>query len=264
MPWSEKRDSPEVGKDTIVREYSASALNFASDEAAYIYALNSTPMIQTHPVTGTLYRQTVDMSPQGGGIYYFRVPYGKTKKESGNYTLSFDTTGGTLHITQAKESIAKYPDVAATPPSHGVIGVHEEEIDGTDIIIPALKMSVDFEHPMGIITAARIKDLARWTGRTNSTPFFGFDPGEVLFLGATGSEGTDQPTSAQYQFAMSENLANQVIGGIAVSSKKGWEIAHMTYVSDVEDDRPIMRVEFVYVERVYDTFDMAAALGFGG
>jgi hypothetical protein len=41
-----------------------------------------------------------------------------------------------------------------------LINVHGKDVDGVDIAITALKLSVQFKHPLGIITLAHTVDKA--------------------------------------------------------------------------------------------------------
>ena len=214
------------------------------------------------PDAGTLFRQDVQLDWQGRDVCYVKVPYGPRKKESGNFRLSFDTTGGTIHIKLAKSHVASYP--AGAPNHGGAIGVNKDEVEGTDIVIPALKLTGTFTHPAGIITLPQIKHLARITGTVNNGTFLTMAAGEVLFLGCQGSEGTDTETSIAYQWACSENLQNEVIGGITVAQKDGWDVAWIEFKNDVDGGKPIKPPAFIHVERVYRRIDMALALGFGG
>ena len=230
------------------------------------YAIGGTPAFLAHP-RGTIYKQDVKLTPRGYAIWDVEVPYAPNKKSAGNYSISFDTSGGTVHITNSLQTIQKYSSPTAPKPAQdmgGAIGVRGDEIDGVDIVIPALKISVSFTHPAGIITLAQIKNLARWTGRYNTAQFLTFAESEVLFLGCQGTEGTDIETQITYQFAMSENTTGQTVGDIANVDKKGWEHAWISYRDAAVNGVPIKKPQWVYVERVYQGVDLAAGLGFGG
>jgi hypothetical protein len=216
---------------------------------------------------GILYRQDLQVEPAGYDVYYITAPFAQRKKENGTWRLTFDTTGGTLNIKAARQHVASYPDGPGTPNHGGAIGVKSnKEVEGVDIVVPALKLTVHFKHPAGIVTLPRIKNLARWTGNVNSDTFLTFAPGEVLFLGATGSEGSDAETEVAHHFACSENLQDKVIGGITVAQKQGHDVYWIEFKNDVSatPPRPVSPPEFIHVERVYDRIPMAASLGFGG
>lgn len=231
------------------------------------FALGATPAFVAHE-RGTLFRQDIKVEPAGYQLWTIECPYGPKKAENGQMNVSFDTTGGTIHITAGKSEVGFARAGEVAPPMKNSIGVRGDQIDGADQVVPALKITVGFKHPAGIITMAQIKNLARWTGMVNSDNFMTFAPGEVLFLGASGSEGTDAETQLQYQFACSQNVDGLTIGDVVGIAKKGHDVAWTSFVDKPEEvggkRLPTKQPRFVYVNRVYDELAMAAALGFGG
>jgi len=233
---------------------------------AQAYAIASTPAIVA-TVHGILYRQDVQVDQANFNQWIVTVPYGSRKNVTGDFTWDFDTTGGTIHITQAKQEVSRYPSASA-PNQKGAIAVDGDEVKGTDIIVPAMKINVSFRHPLGVITLPQAKFLSNITGTVNNDPFLTFAPGEVLFLGARGSDGTDAEATVTYQFAMAANVTGQTIGSITGIAKKAWEVAWIRYkdaiVTADGKELPTREAKFVYVDRVYEEIAMAAALGFGG
>lgn len=263
--FTESRDSRRTTTNppTYTAVYSAAG----SNDSAYVkaYAMAATPAIVA-TLSGVLYRQDLTVDPAGFELWTVTAPYGQNDRSVGSYTLTFDTSGGTVHIIGSKETIGKYP-ASAAPDYKQLIGVNKEDVEGTDIVIPALKISVHFKHPAAIITLARIKYLASITGMVNSAAFLTFAAGEVLFLGASGSEGSETETEVTYQLAMSSNITGMSIGDVASIAKKGHEALWIKYKDAVDTPDatalPVKQPEFVYVERVYDTVNLALALGFG-
>jgi hypothetical protein len=232
----------------------------STDVAAY--ALSITPPIAVHP-TGLLYRQDIQIKEKGHRLYEWTVPYAPQKRESASYRIEFDSLGGTVHIT-AGTFVAKFP--AGAPNHGGMIGVKGNDVEGTDIVVPAMKVIVHFKHPPGIMTFARVRMLSRLCGTVDTAGFFGWSPGETLFLGAQGScevddQGIDQEIS--YHFAMSENLIGASIGGITGISKVGWDVAWIGYKAATDAGKAVQTPDFVQVVRVYKTGPLAAYLGFG-
>jgi hypothetical protein len=195
------------------------------------------------------------------------IAYGTRKNETGDFTWDFDTTGGTIHITQAKEEVARFP-AASAPNQKGAIGVDGDEVKGTEIIVPALKINVNFRHPLGVITLPQADFLSDITGTVNNAVFLGtFAPGRVLFLGARGSDGSQAEATVSYQFAVGKNQLNQTIGSVTGVNKKAWEVAWVRYKDTIVTadgkDLPTREPKFVYVDRVYEEIDFRVALGFG-
>lgn len=234
-------------------------------DTAVSYAIASTPSLVS-TVYGILYRDDVRVTRVAYNQWTVEVPYGQRKNATGEWTWDFDTTGGTVHITQAKEELRRYP-TATAPDQLGAIAVDGHDVKGIEIVIPAMKINVQFKHPLGVVTLAKAKFLSDMTGKTNSDTFLTFSPGQVLFLGARGSDGSEAEATISYQFAMAANVTGQTIGSIAGVAKRAWEVAWIRYEDTVTTvssvDNPTRVAKYVYVDRVYDEIAMADALGFG-
>lgn len=222
-----------------------------------------------------LYRQNISANHEGNGIWKGSISYGQFKRDVGSWRLSFDTSGGTLHIEHSKFGIRNA--YGTNPPyaagDKGPIGEHDGQVDGCDIVIPALKLTFTYRHSIGAISMAQIKNLARHTGKTNSATWMTFEPNELLLLGCTGGMGTDTESEVTYTIAASQNATGLTIGAAgdtvaAISSvaKKGHDYLDVRWVSDVKTSggvvRPMKAAQFVYTHKVYDEVDFASALGF--
>lgn len=244
--------------------YRASGTGNNDNVYVHLFALSATPAVVALANGAIVYRQDIQIQSEGWDVWTVTVPYAEKgdKPPTGQWTFNFDTTGGSFHIKASKETVASY---GTTPPDYKqLIGVNGDDVEGADIVIPALKINVTYSHPLGVVTIAYAKALARLTGKANSTTFLTFDPGEVLYLGSTGSDGSEAAAEVGYQFACSENLQNQIVGAITVIEKDGWDLAWIKWKDDVDGDLPVKVPEFVYVERVYERVNLVAALGFGG
>lgn len=257
--FQERPNSGDSGASppTLTKEYFLSGVE--DDYIALAYSLSATDTSVATPA-GILWRQDVQMHHEGFELWGVTVPYAKEKRETGSFKFSFDTTGGTVHITSSKETVGKFPSNATNHKQ--LIGVHKDQVDGADIVIPALKMNYSFKHPAGMMTEAKARYLASVTGMTNSVMWHGFQQGEVLLLGATGSDGTDIEAEVNYSVAASANSSGQTIGDIANIVKKGHHLAWIAYKDADDSGKPAVQPLAVYVERVYDETDFFAALGF--
>jgi hypothetical protein len=232
---------------------------FSSDTVAQL-ALSGTPAIAAHPL-GILYRQDIAIKEIGHKLYNLTVPYNARKRESGSYRFEFDTLGGTMHV-KAGQFIAVFP--AGAEHDDGLIGVKGDDVEGCDITIPVMKVTVHFTHPAGVTVPIRIRNLSRLAGTVDTGGFFDWAPYETLFLGAQGSEGSDVETTIAYHFAMSENITNATIGGITGVDKAGWDVASVTWQPTVAGGKPVQRAEKVQIVRPYLKLrNLAAVLGFG-
>lgn len=259
--FEEMPDSRQQQKDSYTLRYKA--VGEQNDSIVSFYARSATPVTVFTP-DGILHRQNVSIDPAGFAQYVVTTTYGKTKRETGTYSFTFDTSGGTVKITAAKEHIASYPaDAANENPHKGSIGVTKDgEVEGVEIIIPALKLSVSFRHPQGVVTLEHARALANATGHTNSESFLVFDEGELLFIGASGSDGSEAEAEVTYQFVASSNADDLSIGEIVNINKKGHDYLWMEFEEAESGETQVgTKPKRAHVERVYGAINFADTFG---
>jgi hypothetical protein len=205
--------------------------------------------------------QNYHISHQGSGLWEVTVRYGKREpKEPGQSSFAFDTGGGTTHITQSLQTVAKYP--ADAPDFKGAIGVNNDSVEGTDITIPVYNFKETHYIPAVLVTPAYKTTLFALTGKVNAFPFKGFAPGEVLFLGASGSQRGMEDWEITFSFAASPNAVGLTVGDITGIDKKGWEYLWVRYQDAEDADVLVKQPAAVYVEQVYPFGDFSL-LGIG-
>ncbi len=180
--------------------------------------------------------------------------------------FSFDTTGGTQHITQSLATVGIYAPPNQTAPNFGrAIGVTTDSVEGVDITVPVYSFSETHYLPAATVNNAYKGVIFSLTGKVNSGSFRGLAPGECLFLGASGSQrGVGEDWEITFRFAGLPNRTGLTVGNIINISKKGWEYLWVRY-QDTEDAAAKMLVKkpiAAYVERVYDEGSFGA-LGIG-
>ena len=193
------------------------------------------------------------------------MPGGGAGESEEVVTVSFDTTGGTQHVTQSKQTksfpLTAYQSVA--PDYKGAIGVTHDSVEGVDITSPVFKFSVSVTMDVALVTPAYIGRLFRLTGKVNESSFhaFGmgtFNGGELLFLGATGGKRRGK-YQMQYQFAASPDKTQIKCGDITVDHKRGWDYMWIQYGDrDVTQESVLFICKVpvaVYIEQVYEYDD---------
>jgi len=229
------------------------------------YVMGGTPNLVTTN-WGILYRQDLELNRTAYNQWDVEIPYAKDINDTGEWSWDFDTTGGTVKITQARQEVSRYP-AGSAPDQQGAIAVDGNEVKGVEIVVPAMRVNVTYRYPEGAITLSQAKYLSDITGTVNNDSFLTFAPGQVLFLGARGGDGTNSESVVSYQFAMAANESGLNIGNIGGVDKEGWEVAWIRYqdtITVVEgDDKPTRVPQYVYVDRVYEQIPMAVSLGFG-
>jgi len=213
----------------------------------------------------------------GDNAWQVTIQYEKNGAEDGTDPLkrarSFDTTGGTQHITQAcsvgsggtLDFEKRFPSSATN--MSGAIGVDGNGVNGVDIVVPQLQWQETYDVPNTYVTSAWIRGVSGVTGTTNNASFRGFDAGEVLFMGCSGSQEWDDqkgkgPWSLSFRFVASKNVTGQTIGSISGIEKKGHEYLWVRYEDSVTSNTLLKQPKAVYVSKVYKDSDFSL-LGIG-
>lgn len=181
------------------------------------------------------------------------VQYGTVApREPGTQKISFDTGGGTAHITQSLGTRSYAPEGQTAPDFKGAIGVTLNGVEGVDVEVPTFNFQITHTHDIGILTQGYILTLYLLTGTVNDRQFRGFAPGELKFLGASVTSQDEETCDITYSFAASPNATNLSIGDITGIEKKGWEYLWVRYEDAVDEEVSVLikRPLAVYVEKV--------------
>ena len=211
-----------------------------------------------------LVRQSWHVEPIGDGLWDGSVRYGQADTDVDHSSFSFDTGGGSQHITQSLATVARYAVDGPAPDFHGAIGVTLDSVEGIDITVPTYHFSETHYFAPAVITGAYKATLFGLTGRVNAAMFRGFAIGEVLFLGASGSQRGNDNWEITYRFAASPNVTGLAVGEITGIAKKGWEYLWVRYADAEDDDAKtlVKRPVAAFVEQVYH-YGNFAGLGIG-
>jgi hypothetical protein len=144
---------------------------------------------------------------EGGGVWNCTVTYSRKNNPDDASDWAFDTGGGTAHITHSLETVDAYslPGTMA-PPFAQAINVANDQINGCDIITPNLTFRATHHFTDSQVTAAYKRRLAALTGTVNDGPFEGFQKGEVLFLGASGTRRGSEKWAITFSFLAIPNV----------------------------------------------------------
>jgi len=200
-----------------------------------------------------------------GTVRYARASQDSEPPETGESTFSFDTGGGTQHITQSMATVGKYaPEGKTAPDFKGAIGVTHDSVEGVDITTPVYNFSETHYLAASVVTPDYKAALFNLTGKTNNASWNGFAAGECLFLGAAGSKRGDDDWEITFRFAASPNKTGLTVGDITVGAKWGWEYLWVRYADEVDDAKKqiVKKPVTAYVEKVYDLTNFSG-LGLG-
>lgn len=179
-------------------------------------------------------------------------------------TLSFSTKGGRQHVTQSRETVGTFVQTPYVAPDFkGAIGVTKSGVQGTDIVVPAFSFQLTVRVPSTSVSTSYVMTCHSLTGCQNNATFFGFEAGEVTFLGMDGRKSGPE-SELSFAFSAEPNVEDQVIGDIDGIEKKGQDYLWVLY--DEEEDtaakRMAMRPKAAYVEQVKPPANFAL-LGLG-
>jgi hypothetical protein len=204
----------------------------------------------------------VDESGSGIDLWKATVYYKRQPSIEQENSESFDTSGGTQHITQSIQTIYRY---GYAPDCGGAIGVTNDSVEGVDIVVPVFNFTERKFY--ADVTWLQRRIIADLTGTVNLKTFREFSSGQVLFLGASGSKSDrlpETPWEVTYQFSAMPNQQNLTVGAITNITKLGWQYMHVRYqatdatIGDSLDPLgevgQTFRIQYpvgVYIEQVY-------------
>lgn len=181
------------------------------------------------------------------------------------FTSTFSTGGGTQHIETSISTPGAFWDTSIYPNGRPYPGCIEPDIDGNprglDIPAPMFKFSETHIFRSSKVSTSFKCALAYATRCMNSRPFRGFAPGEVLFLGVSGSQDgaeDDSSWTLTYDFAVQKGQNQIKIGSITVPTKFGWDYLWKFIESRSNSEGVVFKkVTGVFVERIYTPIDFS-------
>lgn len=245
------------------------------------------------PITfGGLVRSEVNATEQGGGNWIWDVVYstidpnsavgvsptepqapsesepllptpGQGSADPGQpFVFDFDISEQQVHITQSLET--RHSEVAAGQVEKDfkqAIGWDGERINGVDISTPGVEFSIKVER--AVVNLLYIKKLRRIACTTNNGPWWGFEEGDVLYLGGAGSYTQGGRWSITHKFRV--GIFDQgpfgegidIGNGIVIPDKRAWEYLWVRYGDDAAGGAMGQVPIQALVERVYRTSNFA-------
>ncbi|GIW81498.1 MAG: hypothetical protein KatS3mg105_3305 [Gemmatales bacterium] len=237
----------------------------------------------------------------GGGVWEVTAKYSNKKPEGADdqkggdqnpensqaksESFSFDTTGGSVKITQSLSHTHFYFDgiktVEGTPGNEnidfqGAIGVDDDgNVAGVEVQVPKFSFTLKRVIP-DPINPDYVNALYRKTGKVNTDPILlnvnglllQFNPGELKYDGAQGEKRNEEDWEITLKFSFSENSPLQV-GQIdmytvfdsqgRVAEKKGWHYAWVAYEDDVnQSPKKLIRKPIqLNIEQVFEETTLA-------
>lgn len=243
----------------------------STDEAeVYEYVRLNTPLTWDGFI-----RQDIKADPMGGPMWKAEVEYGTSGQGGGDQPTgttpeqpqapdsptaaltsgySFSVRAPRLHLTQSRVTIsATKRGGGVARDFKGKIGVDKDlKVVGCDVP-PDPRATIKRTVARSIVTQRYLSTLFNLVGRTNDAPFYGWDAGEVLYLGADGQYTQGEGWSITHEWGVEENDTDiPICAGLTVPAKKGFEYL---WILDEEVRDPATQLMVVvpgaaYVEEV--------------
>lgn len=179
---------------------------------------------------------------------------------------TFDTSGGTFHVTQSIRTLwsravdLKTNLLKKATDHQGAINADGKKVNGVDITVPVFTFTETYELGPHIMNTDYKITLFDVTGKINDRKFRGFAAEEVLFKGASGSLDSNGVYQVEFKFEASPTLTNIQVGPhIIVPLKKGFDYMWVAYgkLPDMDTGKLANPPEEVYVEEIFYKADFA-------
>ena len=133
----------QASANTGVKKFLVTGTDEESEAAAALHD-------QAPEQVGDGYKQTSRVEWLSPGRWLGYVNYGpKAPTLVGEFAFSFDTTGGTQHVTQSIATVGRYAPPGKTAPDFkGAIGVTSDSVEGVDVVTPAFNFTLRVKLPI--------------------------------------------------------------------------------------------------------------------
>lgn len=208
----------------------------------------------------------------GGGIYEAAAEYERStsdrnsRKKIGDRQWIFDTTGGREQIYHGTLLKSKGSTETDYIPDPGTLinwnGRNGEKFyaAGTTRIVPSMRESCIAVFRASDITASFRRKVMALTGCVNSSTFHSWQPGEVLFLGASSSlpfrnDNGVKITEVTFRFAVRCNVTSLEVGGVQMGAAEGWDLPWSISLPHSEGYAPV--TAGAYLSSIYEKGDFS-------
>jgi hypothetical protein len=180
---------------------------------------------------GTLYWNSIQLHENFyAQSYDISVTYSPFNRQTGTYQITVDQAVGNVRLT-AGTRIAGYPTNSC--PDHEGLFDDGMEVTGCDVPVAEDRIQISYRHPQAYLNASYIRNIGTLRGYPNSDLFLGYAVGEVRYMGGNFTQ-SDCEATATYNFEISPNVTNLVMGGITVTTKSGFDVVSPVYKHDTD------------------------------
>jgi hypothetical protein len=175
--------------------------------------------------------------------------------------FGFDTSGAVERIKSSLQTVTSVRDPAFPAADFGkLINVVDGTVEGVDIVVPQWVEPITRYLADAVVTSGFRATIYGLTGKVNSDTWRTFQPGEVLFRGATGERRPEDGVwEITYRFEMRPNRTDIEIGGdVPLFNADGQDFVWARTAPVDSGAGLILKPTHAYVERVYKRGAFAA------
>ena len=208
----------------------------------------------------------------GNGVFEVQAEYEQSapdrqvRKRIGEKLWIFDTTGGREEVFHGELLRGRPGPGVASPPDPGNLirwngrNGAAFQLRGVSKIVSSMHESCVAVHRESELTGSFRRRIMELTGCVNSRAFHSWEPGEVLFLGASGGVPfrNDQGVllvEVTYRFAIRRNTADLRFAGVSLGQAEGWHVPWSITSPDYAGSTP--RVLGAYLSSIYEKGDFS-------
>lgn len=190
----------------------------------------------------------------------------------GEFKCEFDVSAINQRVTfSEKGSFTAYIDPAVPggdPNPEGAINFSKHDgkikVEGIDIRVPSLKLSISYRLPRGTITTAYVRRLRDKVLKRNSATWLGWGPRELLFVGATGSQALFGEPELKFEFETDIEVKKKY-GEIPQVTKPPHDYLDLVYDTEADEaaKKLVGKPIAAYVHNFYGVTNFPALFGFG-
>jgi len=203
-------------------------------------------------------------------LFEATVTYGKSERETqdppatGAVEFAFDISLENVTIKQSLSTVATYQAGTAMNFNKAIDVERSGDsvtINGVSVGRPISSFTLSYYPTWAIVTDAWKRSVMNLAGKVNSTSYFGYNAGEVRFVGCTGKarNGTDWELS--FRFDVRLNRSGLTIGPFSGIAADGWDVIWVYNEETIAQGRYIPTPYQVNVERVFERDNFQTVLG---
>lgn len=246
---------------TISRQYKVAGV--ASDADATLAVRNYLILTLGNPPNlGSLTLDSINTAEEIRGVYNatanWRTFQRRSQPATGETQFNFEMSLDPVKVRVPVGGVAIFRAAEAEEWEPELINDQGdgEAPEGIDVYEPTYEESVTVWGPTAGLTPAYRNALKRCVGKTNSQPFKGWGPGEVLMRGISGTRRGYNDSELTFRWSVRENQFDLTVGEVTGITKGGWQYLWPRYTAITNSSGLVVQtITHVCVATVFRSVD---------